>query len=395
MNHEKFEINQRRKLRKAKVKMKKAEMRQSIKDEKRLKAGKPIKSKESKAANSAGSKAANSAGIASTSGLRPIKKSSKKTRSNGAVFAVTFILMFILFTALLVGGRTMLKSFGELNPFVKAEEVVALETLIDEDSPFFETYKNSNKVNVLLLGVNGGMTDTIMLVSFDMDLKKVDVISVPRDTFYHRKNRDGAAEMKLNAAYGGEAINTARAVSDILLGMPINYYAVIKYDGVENIVDSMGGVPMDIPFDMKYNDPYDTPPLVINIPEGQQVLDGKHAVQFLRYRHGYIEGDMGRVMAQQQFVKNAFKQCLGFELPKIAQTVFKNVESDITIGTALKIAAKAIGTSGDSMTTYVIPNTLEPDSPYYVYPDAKGIAAMIEEIYAVPVETTDGAVKAE
>ena len=387
MNHEKFEINQRKKLRKAKVKMKKAEMRQSIKDEKRLKAGKSIKRKENKAISSAG--------IASSSGLRPIKKSNKKTRSNGAVFVVTFILMFILFTALLVGGRIMLKSFADINPFVKAEEVVALETLIDEDSPFFETYKNSNKVNVLLLGVNGGMTDTIMLVSFDMDLKKVDVISVPRDTFYHRPNRDGAAEMKLNAAYRGEAINTARAVSDILLGMPINYYAVIDYDGVENIVDSMGGVPMDIPFAMKYNDPYDTPPLVINIPEGQQVLDGKHAVQFLRYRHGYIEGDMGRVAAQQQFVKNAFKQCLGFELPKIAQTVFKNVESDITLGTALKIATKAIGTSGDSMTTYVIPNNLESDPPYYVYPDAKGIAAMIEEIYAVPVETTNGAVKAE
>lgn len=387
MNHEKFEINQRRKLRKAKVKMKKAEMRQSIKDEKKLKAGKSIKRK--------GNKAISSAGIASSSGLRPIKKSNKKTRSNGAVFVVTFILMFILFTALLVGGRTMLKSFADINPFVKAEEVVALETLIDEDSPFFETYKNSNKVNVLLLGVNGGMTDTIMLVSFDMDLKKVDVISVPRDTYYHRPNRDSAAEMKLNAAYRGEAINTARAVSDILLGMPINYYAVIKYDGVENIVDSMGGVPMDIPFAMKYNDPYDTPPLVINIPEGQQVLDGKHAVQFLRYRHGYIEGDLGRVAAQQQFVKNAFKQCLGFELPKIAQTVFKNVESDITLGTALKIATKAIGTSGDSMTTHVIPNTLEPNPPYYVYPNAKGIAAMIEEIYAVPVETTNGAVKAE
>ena len=387
MNHEKFEINQRKKLRKERVKIKKAEMRQSIKDEKRLKAGKPIKRKESKDAEFAG--------IATASGFRPIKKNNKKTRSNGAVFALTFILMFILFTALLVGGRTMLKSVAAINPFVKAEEVVALETLVDEDSPFFETYKNSNKVNVLLLGVNGGMTDTIMLVSFDMDLKKVDVISVPRDTYYHRPNRDSAAEMKLNAAYRGDAINTARAVSDILLGMPINYYAVIEYDGVENIVDSMGGVPMDIPFDMEYRDPYDTPPLVINIPEGQQTLDGEHAVQFLRYRYGYIEGDMGRVKAQQQFVKNAFKQCLGFALPKIARTVFTNVESDITLGTALKIATKAIGTSGESMTTYLIPNTLEPDPPYYVYPNAKGIAAMIEEIYAVPVETTDGAVKAE
>lgn len=361
MNHEKFEINQRKKLRKAKLKMRKTEMKQAMKDEKR--------------------------------GVKPARDAG--TGTGGSSFAFTFILLFIIFTALIVGGRTIVKSFADINPFVPPEEVVALETLVDENSPFFEMYKDSDKVNVLLLGVNGGMTDTIMLVSFDMDLKKMDVISVPRDTYYHRSGRDSAAEMKINAAYRGEAINTAKAVSDVLLGMPINYYAVIDYDGVENIVDSMGGVPMDIPFHMEYNDPYDTPPLVIDIPEGPQTLDGKHAVQFLRFRHGYVEGDMGRVKAQQQFVKNAFKQCIGFELPKVAKTVFQNVESDITLGTAVKIATKAIGISGGSITTYTIPNTLEPDPPYYVYPDEQGISDMIKGIYAAPVDTTEGAVKAE
>ena len=97
-------------------------------------------------------------------------------------------------------------------------------------------------------------------------------------------------------------------MSDLLLGMPIHYYAMVDYDGVSTIVDSMGGIPMDIPFRMRYNDPYDKPPLHIDIPEGQQILDGEHAVQFLRYRHGYPEGDIGRVKAQQAFMKAAFKQ---------------------------------------------------------------------------------------
>jgi len=355
MNQEKFEIKQRKKLRKEKLKQRKTEVKQ----------------------------------------MALADKKAHSSRGKGAAFVMTFLLMFILFTTAFASGRILLENMGEYNPFVQAEEVLALETLIDEDSPFFETYQNADKVNVLLLGINGGMTDTIMLVSFDMDQKKVDVISVPRDTYYHRPGYDSAAEMKINAAYRGEAINTAKAVSDVLLGMPINYYAVIEYDGVKNIVDSMGGVPMNIPFHMEYNDPYDTPPLVIDIPEGQQTLDGEHAVQFLRFRHGYIEGDIGRVKAQQEFVKNAFKQCLGFELPKIAKTVFANVESDITLGTAVKIATKAMGISGESITTYMIPNNLEPDPPYYVYPDAKGISEMIEEIYAVPAETSEGAVTAE
>lgn len=362
MDYEKIERNQRKKLRKEKLKQRKIEMKQAAKAEKTLVASKP---------------------------------ENRKSKNNGTSFVVTFLLFFLVSTAVFAGGRSLVGNIADINPFKPAEEVVALETLIDEESPFFQTYSDSNKVNVLLLGVNSGMTDTIMLVSFDMDQKKVDVISVPRDTYYHRPGYDSAAEMKINAAFRGKAINTAKAVSDVLLGMPINYYAVIEYDGVENIVDSMGGVPMNIPFDMEYSDPYDTPPLVINIPAGEQVLDGEHAVQFLRYRHGYIEGDIGRVKAQQEFVKSAFKQCLGFDLPKIAKTVFNNVESDITLGTAVKIATKAMGTSGDSITTYMIPNNLEPNPPYYVYPDSKGISEMIEEIYAVPEETTESAVEAE
>jgi anionic cell wall polymer biosynthesis LytR-Cps2A-Psr (LCP) family protein len=123
------------------------------------------------------------------------------------------------------------------------------------------------------------------------------------------------------------------------------------------------------------------------------VLDGEHAVQFLRYRKGYTEGDIGRVKAHQEFMKSAFKQCLGFNLPKIAKTVFNNVESDITVGTAVSLATKATGISAGDIETYLMPGTPLPDPPYFVIPDAKGIAEMINEIYSIePESTTEGAV---
>lgn len=245
-------------------------------------------------------------------------------------------------------------------------------------------------MNILLLGVNGNLTDTIMVASFDTKAKHMDLISIPRDTYFHRSGYNGDGENKINAAYRGNPVNTAKAVSEILLGMPINYYAVIDYDGVETIVDSMGGVPMDIEFNMKYTDPYDTPPLVINIPKGPQVLDGEHAVQFLRYRKGYTEGDIGRVKAQQVFMKSAFRQCLSFQLPKIAKTVFNNVESDITIGKATSLATKAMGISGEDIQTYLLPGTPLPDAPYFVIPDAEGTAEMINQIYSIePKNTTE------
>ena len=284
------------------------------------------------------------------------QKKSKKALSPIHSFFRTFIIAFVLFTVICTPAFAVIGKVADIQ-FLNTGTGVSLEedlhpVLVDPDSPFFEAFKDKKRVNVLLLGVNGGLTDTIMVASFDSKAKHLDLISIPRDTYYHREGYNGEAENKLNAAYRKDPLNTAKAVSEILLGMPLNYYAVIKYDGVEKIVESMGGVPMTIKKGgMYYKDPYDKPPLVIAIPEGPQVLNGKQAVQFLRYRSGYSDADVGRAKAQQEFMKAAFKQSLGFDLPKIAKTVLENVDSDITLGTATKLATKAIGMSPESRTT--------------------------------------------
>lgn len=314
-------------------------------------------------------------------------------------FLRTFLIAFIVFVILCTPGLAIFGKVADTHIFSPGGDGVVLEeqldTLVDVESPFFEAFKDTKRVNVLLLGVNGGLTDTIMLASFDTKAKHVDLISIPRDTYYHRSGYNSEGENKINAAYRKNPLNTAKAVSEILLGMPINYYMVLDYKGVENIVDAMGGVPMNIKFDMKYKDPYDKPPLVINIPKGQQVLDGKHAVQFLRYRKGYVEGDIGRVKAHQEFMKSAFRQCLSLNLPKITKTVFENVESDITLGKATSFATKAIGVTGDDIETYMLPSTPLPDPPYYVIPDAEGTAEMINQIYSIEPKTTSGAAVGE
>lgn len=315
-------------------------------------------------------------------------------------FLRTFLIAFIVFVILCTPGLAIFGKVADitiLDPggsnYVLEEE---LGTIVDEDSPFFQAFTDKNRVNVLLLGINDNLTDTIMVASFDTDAKHVDLISIPRDTYYHRDGYNSEGENKINAAYRGNPVNTAKAVSEILLGMPINYYAIIDYKGVENIVDSMGGVPMNIEFDMKYKDPYDDPPLVIDIPKGEQVLDGEHAVQFLRYRKGYLEGDIGRVKAHQEFMKSAFRQCLSFKLPKVAKTVFNNVESDITLGVATWMATRATGISGEDIETYMLPSTPLPDPPYYVIPDAQGTADLIKQIYSIESDnTTEGAVSNE
>ncbi|MCL1808664.1 MAG: LCP family protein [Clostridiales bacterium] len=327
-----------------------------------------------------------------------MEKQEKRTGNEISAFLKTFlvaltVVMLITTPAAAFVGRTLdapimggnaVGGIGDGGGIPVLEEEIAF--LIPDDSPFFDAFTNTKKVNVLLLGVNGGLTDTIMLACFDIKNKHVDIVSVPRDTYFHREGYYGEAEHKVNAAYRKNPVNSAKAVSELLLGIPINYYVVLEYDGVAKIVDSMGGVPMDIPFDMKYRDPLDTPPLVIDLKKGEQVLNGDQAVQFLRYRKGYLDADLGRIKAQQQFMKNAFKQCLSFDLPKIATTVYNNVTSDITLRVALYLASKGIGISEEDISTYMMPNTPDPNPPYYVYPKTKEIAEMLTEIYSIELE---------
>ena len=107
--------------------------------------------------------------------------------------------------------------------------------------------------------------------------------------------------------------------------------------GVENIIDSIGGVEVMVPFNMKYEDPTANPPLNIDIKEGKQVLDGEKSLEFLRYRkgnnnkEGYIDGDLGRIKAQQQFLKSFVDKALSYRLPVVIKKGFDYVKTDIKL----------------------------------------------------------------
>lgn len=314
---------------------------------------------------------------------------------NIKIFISYFLIVFVIATAGFVGAGKAIKEVAESPIFGETETNLMddMPVLVSEDSIFFEAFQDKSRVNVLLMGLNQNLADTIMVVSFDYEAKHVDLISIPRDTYYYREEyRHSPGFLKINAIYQKtkEPLETAMAVSEILLGMPLHFYAIVDYDGIKEIVDTMGGVSMNIPFHMKYTDITDKPPLYIDIPAGEQVLDGEHAVQFLRYRKGYREGDIGRVKAQQEFMKSAFRQMLGFDLPKIAKVILKNIESDIDLGTTMKIVTKSIGIQGDAIETYVMPHTLQDVAPYYVYPDSKGIAEVITAIYSIEAEPEPG-----
>ncbi|MDF2593017.1 MAG: LytR [Clostridia bacterium] len=154
-------------------------------------------------------------------------------------------------------------------------------------------------INTLLMGIDEARSDTMIVVRYNKVTNQIAMISIPRDT---RVDIPGYGVTKINAAVGkkeGSAL-AMKTVSN-LLDIPIHHYVKVDFKGVEEIVDIMGGIKVNVPKDMKYSDPVQN--LYIDIKKGEQVLKGKQALHFLRYRKGYIDQDLGRIKAQQEFAK--------------------------------------------------------------------------------------------
>ncbi|TCO71377.1 LCP family protein [Marinisporobacter balticus] len=275
-------------------------------------------------------------------------------------------------------GKKESMSIVDSNKELETEAKSELEKLIE----------NSKRKNMLLLGMEGARTDTIMFASFDPESKNLDLVSIPRDTYYSRKGHSAADKKKINAVYGDEGTDgTIRAISDVLEGVPIDYYVKITYSGVERIVNSLGGVNVNIPIDMDYDDPYAEPPLHIHLKKGEQVLDGKHALQFLRFRKsnnggGYPDGDLGRIKAQQQFMKASLGKVLSFKLPVVANTVIKYVKTNMDLSDIGVMAKNAIGMTKGNLKTYSLPgkSTTQNHASYFLH-DQDAVENLMKEIY--------------
>ncbi len=337
---------------------------------------------------------------------------------------INFCCVFVAATLIFTGVRIWGYNFFNSNVFngsttkvddegnVIEEENLAVSLLkdmtpiaLDEGSSFYEKFQSQKRVNVLCLGVNDNMTDTIMLASYDMENQRVDIISIPRDTYYYRgAGFNSYAHHKINAIYSAQGVvKLAEVVSEILYGMPIHYYAIAEYSDVKAIMGVIGGVEMEIPFHMKYDDPTSKPPLHIDIPEGTQIIDSSNVMEFLRFRKGnygysgYPGGDIQRQETQQAFVKKVMKECLkAGNLTAVAKVVLENVESDLTYGMAAKLALNAMkGLSADNIHSYTLPGYADmiQELSFWV-PYESQIQDMLNEVYAEPVveTTTDAAI---
>ena len=165
-------------------------------------------------------------------------------------------------------------------------------------------------LNVLLLGsdsrdpddTSDSRTDTIMVMHVDADHRKAEVISIPRDTWvYVPRSPDGQhgdTMAKINAAYAWGGTPLTVATVETFTGVHIDHVALIDFAGFARVVDALGGVDLDIEKTItSIHPPHRT------FEKGTQHLDGAAALDYVRQRYQFADGDFSRERHQREFLQ--------------------------------------------------------------------------------------------
>lgn len=221
--------------------------------------------------------------------------------------------------------------------------------------------KKKAEINALVCGTNQTLTDTMVYINYNVNTGKVGMMSIPRDTYITNEYCIGH---KLNSLYRGKHTQTFVEEIEELLGVQIDYYLIFDSKMVHEIVDAVGGVEVNVPIRMKYDDP--TQDLHINLYPGVQTLNGIQAEQFVRYRKGndgsgYARGDLERTEVQQQFIKNFISTVLSAKnltkIPDLVNIALNNTDTNITAREALRYLADVAKIDINNITSCTAPGT--------------------------------------
>ncbi|MDJ0510739.1 MAG: LCP family protein [Crocosphaera sp.] len=225
-----------------------------------------------------------------------------------------------------------------------------------------------------------GLSDTMVLLRFDPVSQKVSLLSIPRDT----QTTINYQLKKINEAnyYGGPSL-AAETVSELLGGVPIDRYVRVNIQGVEKVIDALGGVNVYVPKDMKYTD--HSQHLYIDLKEGEQHLDGDKAVAFLRFRYDRY-GDIGRVQRQQMFMRALVEQALKpqtlLRIPEILSIIGAYIDTNLTVEELVVLSKFASQTKRSNVQMLMLPGRFSGDGKQevsYWLPNSYQIKNMVAE----------------
>ncbi|MEH6940815.1 LCP family protein [Bacillus sp. JJ722] len=222
----------------------------------------------------------------------------KKSRKKLAILILTPILVLML------AGVGYVASL-----YNKAEEVAnnSYESIDGTDQNIAELSNEVENASILIIGVDDSNTrnfneatrsDALMLATFNKKDKSVKLLSIPRDSYVYVPEKGDYT--KINHAYALNGAKSTVETVENLLDIPIDYYVRVNFYAFIDIVDALGGIEVNVPYEMYEKDSEDRHN-AIHLEEGRQTLNGEEALAFARTRKQ--DTDMLRGQRQQEVVE--------------------------------------------------------------------------------------------
>ncbi len=318
------------------------------------------------------------------------QSSKKKKKSLGKLFFKVMAITFLVVVVLMVGLVLLYNKF-----LYSGNNIFGIGSNREPD-PINKT------LAVFGVDEDGYRTDVIFVVNYNSESGKTRVISVPRDTKVtwtneqkeNMKEEKGYAVniSKLNEMTTYVGINNIRdytinQIEDIL-DIQIDNYVIVTLDAFKQIVDAIGGVEVDVPVlngnGLHYDD--NAGGLHIHLDPGLQLLNGEQAEGLVRFRKGYLEGDVGRIKTQQLFLeafaKKVTSPAIITKLPGIINTVFNTVKTDIKLTDIPGYLPYINSVDTGDITFNIIPGEGKYENgKSYFFPNMDAMPGFIDEIF--------------
>jgi len=251
-----------------------------------------------------------------------------------------------------------------------------------------------DKANIMIMGVDSreddvGRSDTLMVATIDPKKDQASLLSIPRDTRVKIKNHGFD---KINHAYAFGGHELTKDTVENFLGVTLDHYIIIDTHAFQRIIDTIGGIDIDVEKRMYYEDPWDDDGgLVINLQPGMQHMDGKTAITYVRYRDE--EGDLGRIQRQQKFMKAIFDKIASpsiiMKIPSIIKEVSNSIKTDMSIRQMIEFAGTIKESQKNGLKTDMVPGKpLYIDEISYWIPNIKELRQTLANSLGLTMNTS-------
>ncbi|WP_425807003.1 LCP family protein [Desulfitobacterium sp. Sab5] len=219
---------------------------------------------------------------------------------------------------------------------------------------------SSGRISFLLIGADQRPgdekynTDSLILASIDPVSHRISMLSIPRDT---RVSISGHSNIKINSVVALTNLETLQNVVSHLTGISVAGYIQTNFSGFKQIIDTLGGVTVDVEKDMYY-ETGDKTDGYINLKKGEQRLNGSEALQYARFRYDAL-ADISRTARQQVVLKAVAKEMLQAstlpKLPWLVPQLSKAVHTNLSLSDMLKLSKVAVGFDKTDIVSQTLP----------------------------------------